>query len=392
MPAAASLLTRAAGLSAAARRAVVTELAAALLETGELEQAAALLDQTLAEARATGDERTAAITALARANLAGHRGESASMERVIELAGKAEAVLERDGDDAQLAAVLVIEGRHRFFSGRSREGVAVLERAFELALGAGNLPSAQEALTWIWAVKTFGSASVSECRGSFAQAPAQLSETLSGRLWLMMHAGLVDGFAGDFSRAREQLAEANALADELGAWTTSAALTMYAGFVELLADDPAAAERELRDGYDRLGAIGESGYRSSVATMLADALVELGRETEAAEVLDTAESLAQGDDIDPQVRLRAVRGRVLARRGELAEAERVAREGVAVAAATDYIVQHGDALLALAAVLDAKGAHDEAVAARRQALELFEKKEAVPRVAQVRELLRAGEP
>ena len=392
MPAAASLLTRAAELSAAARRAVVTELAAALMETGELEQSAALLDQALAEARAAGDERTAAITALARANLAGHRGESVSMERVIELAGKAEAVLEQDGDDAQLAAVLVIEGRHRFFSGRSREGVAVLERAFDLALGAGDLPCAHEALIWIWVAKTFGSASVSECRDSFTRAPAQLSETPSNRLMLTMQAGLVDGFAGEFASAREQLAEARALADELGARTTSAALSMYAGFVELLADDPAAAERELRDGYDRLGAIGESGYRSTVGTMLADALVELGGETEAAEALDTAESLAQPDDIDPQVRLRAVRARLLAARGELAEAERVAREGVAVAAATDYVVQHGDALLALAVVLEANGSHDEAAAALRQALELFERKEVVPRVARVRALLRTGDP
>src|SRR2546430_5155414 len=51
---------------------------------------------------------------------------------------------------------------------------------------------------------------------------------------------------------------------------------------------------------------------------LAEALVRTGRDGEAEQVLDVAAECAQLDDIDPQVRLRAVRAGILARRGDLA--------------------------------------------------------------------------
>jgi tetratricopeptide (TPR) repeat protein len=127
--------------------------------------------------------------------------------------------------------------------------------------------------------------------------------------------------------------------------------------------------------------------------VLAEALVQLGRESEAADVLETAETLAQPDDIDPQVRLRAVRARILAQRGELAEAERTAREGIAIAATTDYIVQHGDALLALASVLQAKGEDAEATTTLREALDLYERKGNLVKAERVRaELVELPRP
>ena len=99
-----------------------------------------------------------------------------------------------------------------------------------------------------------------------------------------------------------------------------------------------AAERALRGGYDRLGDYGETGFRSTTGTLLADVLARLGRFDEADELLDEVAGVMTADDVDPQVRLRAVRGQILARRGELAAAERSAREAVALAARTDYLV------------------------------------------------------
>ena len=43
--------------------------------------------------------------------------------------------------------------------------------------------------------------------------------------------------------------------------------------MELIAGDPAAAERYLREGYEAFRAMGERGYLSSVAGSLAEALV-----------------------------------------------------------------------------------------------------------------------
>jgi hypothetical protein len=148
--------------------------------------------------------------------------------------------------------------------------------------------------------------------------------------------------------------------------------------------------RVLRRGFDELGEMGESGFRSTVSTILAQVLVGLERLDEAERVLDLAAELAAPDDMDPQVRMRAVRGLLLARQGDPGGAERVAREAVEVAARTDYLVLHGEALLALADVLPPG---ESRAAALWSALELFESKENLVQAEQTRELLRAlGEP
>jgi tetratricopeptide (TPR) repeat protein len=143
----------------------------------------------------------------------------------------------------------------------------------------------------------------------------------------------------------------------------------------------------LREGYDRLGEIGEQNWRATNATLLADALMRQGRDEDALEVLAVADEIAQRDDYDAQVRMRAVCARILARRGELAQAEQRAREAVEMVARTDDIVLHGDALLALAEALRASGATNAATAALRQALELFERKENVVQAEETRALL-----
>jgi hypothetical protein len=64
---------------------------------------------------------------------------------------------------------------------------------------------------------------------------------------------------------------------------------------------------------------------------------------------------------------RQTRGKVLARRGELQEGERLAREAVALAEETDMLNAHADALLDLAEVValasqDARAEPDQALA------------------------------
>ena len=65
---------------------------------------------------------------------------------------------------------------------------------------------------------------------------------------------------------------------------------------------------------------------------------------------------------------------MLARRGEHAEAERLAREAVAIGEGTDALNWQGDAYADLAEVLLLGGKADEAVAALEQALERYERK------------------
>ncbi len=141
------------------------------------------------------------------------------------------------------------------------------------------------------------------------------------------------GYTGRFDEARESFRLGRRSLFELGRRTHFVGMAMFLGQIELAAGELEAAEQVFREGYDGLGELGETGYRSTMTTMLADTLVRLGRIDEADDLLEVAAELSLADDADPQVRMRWVRGKVLAERGDLAEGERVAREAVSLASA-----------------------------------------------------------
>jgi hypothetical protein len=70
------------------------------------------------------------------------------------------------------------------------------------------------------------------------------------------------------------------------------------------------------------------------------------RSREALELTRESESLAGEDDITAQIPWREARARILARRGEMADAEKFAREAVAIAERTDWLNMQGYAQLA----------------------------------------------
>ena len=82
--------------------------------------------------------------------------------------------------------------------------------------------------------------------------------------------------AGNFDRARELYGQA--LGDVRGARlpVDAATVSFSSGRVELLAGDAAAAERELRRGYDYFSRLGERYLLSSVAGLLAEAVARTG--------------------------------------------------------------------------------------------------------------------
>jgi tetratricopeptide (TPR) repeat protein len=66
------------------------------------------------------------------------------------------------------------------------------------------------------------------------------------------------------------------------------------------------------------------------AGLLAQALAAQGRAGEAERFLQIADETASQDDVASQGLIRAVRARLLARRGEFAEAERLVQEALAL--------------------------------------------------------------
>ncbi|HEX5245604.1 MAG TPA: adenylate/guanylate cyclase domain-containing protein [Gaiellaceae bacterium] len=391
MRAAASLLDRAASLPAPGRLALLVELCEVLAEgTGELERATVLLVETMDEARAVGDDLISAMAAALRSAVAGHVADpSASFERTIALAIEAAALAERKGDEGQLASMLFIAGQHHFFAGQSRAAEGILAEAMEHALLAQDLYQAQKCIQWTLGARAWGAASRTEIAQTREMIPEVMYTALEHAPFYHWNSAAIAMHAGQFDEARVHCARARTIAAERGMDLHGQSSGMVLGTIELMAGQPEAAERTLRSSFDRLGELGETGYRSTVAGLLAEALYELGRDDEAGEILDLVAEIAQADDVDPQLRLRTLRARLLARGGDHDGAERLSREAVELAATTDYLELNAFAHLALAEVLRASGAPGE-IEALRAALDFFERKESVPQIERTRELLSAA--
>jgi tetratricopeptide (TPR) repeat protein len=84
---------------------------------------------------------------------------------------------------------------------------------------------------------------------------------------------------------------------------------------------------------------------------------------------------------------RAVESRVLAERGVIEEAERLAREAVDLAETTEYMRNRADGLFDLGVVLAAAGKNTEAAEAFADSLRLWERKGDLVMAAETRERL-----
>ena len=107
---------------------------------------------------------------------------------------------------------------------------------------------------------------------------------------------------------------------------------------------------------------------------MAGALYELGRLAEADAWVDRAVELGASEDAFTQIVWRQVKAKLLARAGELREAEQLAREAVAISEDTDFLNGQADANADLAEVLELAGRRDGAATALERALALYKRK------------------
>jgi tetratricopeptide (TPR) repeat protein len=350
-----ALLTRTVQLLAegAARAESELKIVRVLFDTGDFERARELIESAAQVADRAGDERLGALVDLERLRLRTLVvGADAHFEP--SLLDEPVSVLERSGDEVGLAHALSYVARTHFYAGDCAAAEHAYERAIDLARRHDLRRDEHDWLHWQAAAKRHG--------------PTMLA------------------MRGDFATARALVREAAPVARELGV-VSGGMVGMAGGHVELLAGSPKSAEALFREVWDRYGQIGERGFRSTIGTMLADALVQLERDGEADAVLAELETFVAPDDFDPQVRLRSLRAAILARRSELEDAERLARDAVEIVGRTDYLKAAGDANMALASVLDAAHRSNEAKEVWRSALDLYERKGATVRAEQVGEHL-----
>lgn len=197
---------------------------------------------------------------------------------------------------------------------------------------------------------------------------------------------VLEAFRGRAAAARRMIDSARRTVTELGLRHALLEVEHFAGIVELVLADAAAAERHLRLAYNGFRRMGLDADTAETAALLARACLLLGREAEADELCSESERLA-GHALKPSIAWRTTRAQLFSRNGEHDRARRVAEEAVAIAERTDALVDHGDACLALATVLAAAGISAEARIAADLAADLYARKGAVSLAGKAQGLL-----
>ncbi len=396
--AAAALLARAVALLAegggsdpAARLEPLVELGTALVRGGETERA----DQVLAEARravvAVGDERAEARMRVLEANLKRLTDPVWWTNHGRTAAEQALAVFHRLDEDLDAARAWHLLGKVHSDRGQQAAAAEALERALELASGAGDSGVEAWIRYWLLQVSTLGPAPcdrvVARAREDLDWARAHDNRALEGSTLGRM--GEMLARAGRVEEAQQAFADARAVFLELDLPVHVAYLALSTAVVEPLASDPQAAERELRPAIEFFEGSGATHIAASLMPVLAGVLVEQGRVEEALELSERTEQIAAMDDLDAQVKWRVARAQALTASNHLAEAERFAREAVEVAAPGDTVILDADAHSCLGEVLLAARSPSEAVPVLERALELYETKGDVISAAQRRTTLDA---
>ncbi len=352
------------------------ELGAALVGGGDTERAERVLADARGAAAGAGDPRLDAEVRILEVNLrrltnprwwsANGRAEASELARVFgELS-----------DDAGAAKAWHLLGKAHSDRGEQAAAQEAFEHALECARRAGAAGVEAWVRYWLLQSAAFGPTPcldvIERARDDLAWARSHGNRSLEGSVLTRM--GEMLARAGRIGESQDAFAEARALFDELGRPSHPAYMALSTAVVEPLASDPAGAEAELRSAYEYFRGVGAVHILATVCPMMASAVAVQGRLTEAVALTEEAERIAAPDDLDAQVRWRLARATASSAAGERGEAERLAREAVALAERTDSVLLHADSLGGLAGVLIAAGAGTEALEPAACAGELYEAK------------------
>jgi tetratricopeptide (TPR) repeat protein len=190
---------------------------------------------------------------------------------------------------------------------------------------------------------------------------------------------------GRVGQARSVLAELRAELAERGRRSMHATVDVESGIaVELLAGSPDAAVAAGSAGCRVLEDRGEESVLSTASGELSEACFALGRIEEAEAWAKRAAELGTADDVATLMPWRRVMAKVLARRGEHVEAERLAREAVEISEKTDLLNDQAWAYADLADVLLLAGQTNDGAEALEEALARYERKENLVMAERVR--------
>jgi predicted ATPase/class 3 adenylate cyclase len=392
--AAARLLERAVAMAsddASRRVAMLPELGAALIEAGRLADAETELAEAMRAAADADDKRAEGRALIQQQVLRLHLGESEGTAAASVAVESVIPVFEAAGDEQGLCSALRLRAWHYWIEARGEAAESAWEDAAEHARRGGLEHERIEILGWIASSMMVGPTPVTTAIERCEAIRSEVGDNLLAVATVLEPLAGLHAMEGRFDEARSLLATSDATFEELGL-SLNSAVSHHTAMVELLAGDPAAAERCLRKGFDALEEMGDRALLSTTAAFLGEALLAQDRDDEAEQFARLSAELAGEDDFITQALWRVVRAAILARRGDLEEAEEVAREAVALAERSDFLNHRAQALVVLGTILGRREGSEAAREALAAALGLYEQKGNLVAAARVRSTLAPSPP
>ena len=304
-------------------------------------------------------------------------------ERLAVLLDEALPEFEKAGDDAALYVAYAALGQVRNMRAQMDGMRDAYERAAAHAQRAGG-PNPDEFLNYRATGRFYGTTPISELLAWLDEREAR-GVRLHG---LDLRRSLALAMLGRFDEAQSIMRDVRTKAAERGGgFALAYVLGQASAELALLTGDPAAAAASSSEAMRLYDEFGERGLASTAAGRLGQALYELGRLDEAETWAGRAAELGASDDAWTQMLWRQVKAKVLARRAEHAEAERLARQALAIGEETDLLNCVADAYGDLGEVLALAGRAGEAGVALTQALDRYERKQNLAMASRVQERL-----
>jgi class 3 adenylate cyclase/tetratricopeptide (TPR) repeat protein len=376
--AAGRLLPRAAGLlpeNHPDRASILADVGQALIARGSLAEAGATLAKAEALSARGGDPGTEARAALLGLWVLLHTEPEGKTERIRSEVERLIPVLEGMGDQRALAQAHGLLVEVDWMACRYSAAEKGLERAADHARRAGDRQLERDALHRLVIAILLGTSppeeGIARCREILARAEGDRRVEAA----VLFSEAILMAMLGRFEGTRERIARARAILDDLGSVLPAISSLQWLGFVEMLAGDLEAAQAAFAEAYRSLERLGERGFLSTIAAQLARVLSEQGRFDEAERHAHISLDTGATDDISSQVDARAGLALAVAGRDRaFVEAERLARQAVELAEATDDLFMQGDAWSVLGNVLGLASRPEQAAEAFDRAIERYGRK------------------
>ena len=388
--AATNLFSRASNLlptNSPERLELLPDLAVAMVES-EADDPEPLWAEAADGARAIGDDRVLAHALVQRWRWSSKTDFDRDRDAASRDAEWAAGVFDPAGDARGMGRAWRLRGQIAIWNGLFGQDETAVERALPFFKQVGDAFEEYDSFFSLSADLVRGATplqiGIQRCEAVLAEHPNERS--VGSAMWhALAH---LKARIGAFDEARALVGHMFEFFRDTGQQGELDFMTEVAGDVEMVAGDPAEAERVMRDGYDALESRGNPS--ALLGAFVARAICAQERWSDA----EPYAKLAAANVVSPIASPlgKGALARVRAHEGHIEEAEALAREAVALLSHTDFLIDRAYVLGDLADVLLVAGRRDEARDGLQQALALYEEKGDLVTPARIRAQIGAVVP